>query len=110
MDSASNLINIGIKKLQCCVAVQGVGAASRFEGKGYEAAHGLAGLGNTQNTIHNKQYTIHYIQYTIHNTQYTIHNRVHNTQKSIDKLLDTGYEAGRTIEVNPTIQDEKIQN
>ena len=59
MDSASNLINIGIKKLQCCVAVQGVGAASRFEGKGYEAAHGLAGLGNTQYTIHNTQYTVH---------------------------------------------------
>ena len=63
MDSASNLINIRIKKLQCCVAVQGVGAASRFEGKGYEAAHGLAGLGNTQYTIHNTQYTI---EYTIH--------------------------------------------
>ena len=61
MDSTSNLINTGIKKLQCCVAVQGVGAASRFEGKGYEAAHGLAGLGNTQ-------YTIHTIQYIIHNT------------------------------------------
>ena len=89
MDTTSNLINIRIKKLQCYVAVQGVGAASRFEGKGYEAAHGLAGLGNTQ---------------------YTIHNRVHNTQKSIDKLQFTGYEAGHTIEANPTIQDEKIQN
>ena len=80
MDTTSNLINIGIKKLQCCVAVQGVGAASRFEGKGYEAAHGLAGLGN----IHYTQYIIHNTQYTIHNR---IHNRVHNTQKSIDKLL-----------------------
>ena len=96
IDSTSNLINIKIKKLQYCVAVQGVGAASRFEGKGYEAAHGLAGLGN-----------IHYTQYIIHNTQ--IQNRVHNTQKSIDKLLDTGYEAGHTIEVNPTIPGEKYK-
>ena len=102
MDSTSNLINTGIKKLQCCVAVQGVGAASRFEGKGYEAAHGLAGLGNIQYT----QYIIHNTQYTIHNR---IHNRVHNTQKSIDKLLDTGYEAGHTIEVNPTIPGEKYK-